>query len=285
MTVGIVGLGLIGGSMVKAYKSAGWTVYVQNRTASVAEGAILSGDADGKLTPETIPLCDIIHIALYPEASIKWLEDNAEFIDSRTIVADACGIKRLICDKCFPIAEKYGFTFFGAHPMAGTHFSGYKYSRSTMFNGAPMVIVPPDVCDMEQIERMKELIKPLGFGKIKVTTADRHDRMIAYTSQLAHVVSNAYIKSPSSYSHSGFSAGSFRDLTRVAWLNEGMWTELFLENRDHLSHEIGFIIDRLAEYKKALDENDEETLYSLLRDGRIAKELSEKSIKQDGASQ
>ena len=279
MTVGVVGLGLIGGSIAKGYKAAGHTVYVCNRTESVADQAIASGAADGKLTPETIPLCDIIIISLYPEASISWLQSNARFIRKDGLVTDACGTKRLICEKCFPIAEEYGFVFFGAHPMAGTHFSGFAYSRADMFTGAPLVVVPPRFDDEALIRRIKDAVAPLGFGKIEITTAEKHDRMIAYTSQLAHVVSNAYIKSPSSYSHDGFSAGSFRDLTRVAWLNENMWTELFLENRDFLSWEIGFIIDRLAEYKTALDDNDAETLCRLLRDGRVAKEMSEKSIK------
>lgn len=279
MTVGVVGLGLIGGSIAKGYKAGGHTVYVCNRTESVADYAILTGAADGKLDENTIALCDIIIISLYPEAAIGWLENNAKHIKKDGLVTDACGIKRLVCEKCFPIAERYGFVFFGAHPMAGTHFSGFKYSRANMFNGAPLVVVPPRYDDEALIGRIKEAVSPLGFGKVEITTAENHDRMIAYTSQLAHVVSNAYIKSPSSYSHDGFSAGSFRDLTRVAWLNETMWTELFLENRDFLGHEISFIIDRLAEYKKALDENDADTLCKLLRDGRIAKELSEKSIK------
>jgi len=279
MTVGIVGLGLIGGSLAKAYKTGGNTVFVQNRTDSVADYAILTATADGKLSPDTIGLCDLIIISLYPEASVKWLEDNAPYVRKGGLVTDACGVKRYVCERCFPIANEYGFVFFGAHPMAGTHFSGYKYSRSTMFNGAPMVVVPPEDCGEDLKERIKEAFAPLALGRIEFTTANNHDRMIAYTSQLAHVVSNAYIKSPSSYSHSGFSAGSFRDLTRVAWLNETMWTELFLENRDYLGSEIGFIIDRLAEYKAALDDNDPEKLRVLLRDGRIAKELSEKSIK------
>lgn len=275
MTVGIVGLGLIGGSLTKAYKAASWKVLVYNRTESVADFAVLSGDADGKLTDGNIKECDLIHLSLYPEASIKWLEDRAHLIGEHCTVIDDCGTKREICSRLFPLAKKHGFTFVGGHPMAGTHFSGYKYSKATMFNGAPMVIVPPVFDDIALLDKIKHLLSPMGLGKMAVTTAENHDKMISYTSQLAHIVSNAYIKSPSALEHKGYSAGSFKDLTRVAWLNENMWTELFLENGDNLTRELSFLIDRLTEYKDALEKGDSETLCRLLREGRIAKEMSE----------
>jgi len=274
MTVGIVGLGLIGGSLVKAYKAAGHRILVYNRTVSVSDYVILSGAADGKLTRESVGECELIHLSLYPEASCLWLEENAPLVSKNCLVIDDCGTKRVICERLFPLAKKYGFTFVGGHPMAGTHFSGYKHSRATMFNGAPMVIVPPVFDDIALLDRVKTLLAPMGLGKIAVTNADDHDKMIAYTSQLAHIVSNAYVKSPSSAFHKGFSAGSFKDLTRVAWLNEVMWTELFLENADHLITELSFLIDRLEEYKVSLEEGDAERLCALLRDGRIAKERS-----------
>ena len=159
--------------------------------------------------------------------------------------------------------------------MAGTHFSGYKYSRATMFNNASMILVPPVFDDIALLDRVKQLLAPLGLKKIAVTGAENHDRMIAYTSQLAHVVSNAYIKSPSAQSHKGYSAGSFRDLTRVAWLNEKMWTELFLENGDYLADEIELVAKNLQAYADAIRASDAEKLESLLREGRIAKELSD----------
>ncbi len=275
MTVGVVGLGLIGGSLTKAYKASSWRVFVYNRTESVADFAVLSSAADGKLTDENIKKCDLIHLSLYPEASIKWLEEHAQLIDKHCMVIDDCGTKREICKRLFPIAQKYGFTFVGGHPMAGTHYSGYKYSRATMFDGAPMVIVPPVFDDIALLDRIKSMLLPMKLGKIAITTAENHDKMISYTSQLAHIVSNAYIKSPSALEHKGYSAGSFKDLTRVAWLNENMWTELFLENGDNLTRELSFLIDRLTEYKDALERSDGETLCRLLREGRIAKEMSE----------
>ena len=160
--------------------------------------------------------------------------------------------------------------------MAGNHLSGFKNSKATMFNNASMIIVPPEFDDINLYDKIKQAIRPMGFKKVVFTTADDHDRMIAYTSQLPHVVSNAFIKSPSAQEHKGYSAGSFRDLTRVAWLNENMWTELFLENKDNLLKEINLLIDNLKEYAKALKDENNEYLCNLLRDGRIAKELSEK---------
>ena len=275
MTVGIVGLGLIGGSLAKAYKKAGWRVLVYNRTKSVEDFAVLQGTADGKLDPVSVGECDLIHIALYPEASVKWLKENAAYIKKDALVTDDCGTKRMICSECFPIAEIHGFIFFGGHPMAGTHFSGYKYSKADMFRGASMIVVPPEFDDIRLLERIKGSLSPLGLSRVAMTTAENHDRMIAYTSQLAHIVSNAYIKSPSAQAHKGYSAGSFRDLTRVARLNENMWTELFLENADNLTFELSFIIDRLNEYKTAIEKKDAGTLCRLLREGREAKEKSE----------
>lgn len=275
MNIGIVGLGLIGGSLAKAFKEAGHTVYACNRTRSTLDVAIAAGVVDDELTPQTIGKCEFIHLSLYPDASIAWLEQNAPHVESSTVVIDECGTKRKICAACFPLANRYGFTFVGGHPMAGTHFSGFRYSRATMFSGASMILVPEDQTDYLLIERVTASLEPLHLKRIVTTDPVNHDRMIAYTSQLAHVVSSAYIKSPSAQMHKGYSAGSFRDLTRVAWLNEKMWTELFIENGDFLADEIDLVVKHLAEYSAAIRAKDAEKLESLLRDGRIAKEMSE----------
>ena len=178
----------------------------------------------------------------------------------------------MVCAACFPIAERYGFTYIGGHPMAGTQYSGYKYAKATLYKGQPMVLVPPVFDDIAMLSKAEELLAPALFGRFSVTTAEKHDEMIAFTSQLAHVVSNAYIKSPAAGLHTGFSAGSYRDMTRVAWLNPGMWAELFLENRDFLGRELDTIIKALGEYRKAMEEGDRETLISLLDEGRRRKE-------------
>lgn len=272
MTVGILGLGLIGGSLARAYKLAGHTVYVKNRDESMLSFAMLSGAVDGKLNEDTIPQCDLILLAIYPAGSADWLEANAPLISKKALVIDCCGTKQLVCQRCFPIAKEYGFTFVGGHPMAGSQFSGFKYSRASLFQGAPMVLVPPVYDDMALLQRIKDALEPCGFGFFSVTTAADHDRMIAFTSQMPHILSNAFIKSPTALEHKGFSAGSYRDLTRVAWLNPGMWTELFLENRENLLFELDTYIQSLTQYRDALANQDEDTLYRLLDDGKKRKE-------------
>lgn len=273
MTVGIVGLGLIGGSFAKAYsENDEHKVLGYDINENVMKAAYDGKNIDGELSKKNINLCDIILIALYPQATIDYMTDMAPYIATHTMVIDCCGIKEYICDKCYAIAHKYNFTFVGGHPMAGRHFSGFDYSTKTMYNGASMVLVPEDIEDTATIEQAKKLLSPIHFGKFTVCTAKRHDAMIAFTSQMAHVVSNAYVKSPTAKNHDGFSAGSYKDLTRVAWLNETMWTELFLENREHLINELDYFINSITEYKTALENNDAATLKKLLAAGKQCKE-------------
>ena len=271
-TVGVFGLGLIGGSFVKAYHEAGWTVLAHNRSKSVLDFAKLSGDVDGELTKENISGCDLVLVTIYPEAAINTLREFAPYIGQKPLVMDCCGTKRTVCEAVFPMAEEFGFTYVGGHPMAGTQYSGYKYARANLYKGQPMVIVPPRYDDIFLLERVKELLAPAGFGRFSVTTAATHDEMIAFTSQLAHVVSNAYVKSPTAKLHHGFSAGSYRDLTRVAWLNAPMWSELFLENKDYLIREVDTIIASLQAYRDAMAANDSEKLTALLDEGKHLKE-------------
>ena len=272
MTVGICGLGLIGGSMAKAYKESGHRVLGYDLNEATLGYCSLAGITDGTLNEDSIPECDLIFIALYPIAAIRYLEEIAPLISKDATVIDLCGTKAKICECGFSLAKKHGFTFVGGHPMAGTQYSGIKYARASLFKNAPMVLVPPVYDDIAFLDGIKQLLAPAGFGKFSITTASEHDRMIAFTSQLAHVVSNAYVKSPTAQNHKGFSAGSYKDLTRVAWLNENMWTELFLENKEPLIYELDQIIGSLSEYKNAIEKDDADTLRQLLRDGRIAKE-------------
>ncbi len=278
MKIGIVGLGLIGGSMARAYREYAidngidFKIFGADKNRTIVDFARLEGTIDGELDSSTLCECDLVFIALYPVAAIKYLEDNASTFKTGAVVIDLCGTKRDICSVGFSLAERHGFLFVGGHPMAGTHNSGYKYSKSTMFKGAPMVIVPPRFDDISLFDKIKEMLAPARFGKFSFTTADEHDRMIAFTSQLAHVVSNAYVKSPTAKDHKGFSAGSYKDMTRVAWLNENMWSELFLENREPLLFEIDSIINSLTEYRDALKDGDKVRMTEILKEGRIAKE-------------
>lgn len=272
MKVGIVGLGLIGGSFAWAYHNDGHQVLAFNRTRSVLDFAMLSGAVDGELTEENAGDCDLILVTLYPQAAIDYIDKMSPHFGKKPLVMDCCGTKRVVCSACFPIAERDGFTYIGGHPMAGIHNSGFKYAKGTMYKGAPMVIVPPRFDDIELLGRVKELLAPAGFGRISVTTAEKHDQMIAFTSQMAHVVSNAYIKSPTAKIHKGFSAGSYKDLTRVAWLNPPMWAELFMENKDFLLHELELFINSLTQYRDAMVNDDMPELIRLLDEGRRLKE-------------
>ena len=272
MKVGILGLGLIGGSMARAFSKAGHTVYAADTDETILSFAQLSGAVSAEMNSSNIGLCDLLLLAIYPEGSARWLEENAHLVSPNALVMDLCGIKEEICRRCFPLAEAYGFTFVGGHPMAGSHFSGFKYSRSNLFQGAPMVLVPARFDDMQLLDRAKAALEPCGFGRFSVCTAQEHDRLIAFTSQMPHVLSNAYIKSPTALAHAGFSAGSYKDLTRVAWLNAEMWAQLCMENRENMLFELNTYIDSLRAYQKALQEQDINTLTALLDEGKRRKE-------------
>ena len=244
MTVGIVGLGLIGGSFAKAYHEAGHRVLAFDTDQSVFDFAVLSGAVDGLLSEESLSSCDLILIAVYPSAAVEYLRQHGAHIGPKPVVIDCCGTKRLVCDACFPLAKEYGFTYLGGHPMAGTHNSGFKYATSTMFHNAPMVLVPADHNDIDLLSRVKELLAPAGFGRFSITTAE----------------------------HKGFSAGSYKDMTRVAWLAPEMWAELFLENKDFLMAELDTLMANLRQYQDAMVHNDLPGLVRLLDEGRKRKE-------------
>ena len=281
---GIVGLGLIGGSFARGYAQAGVRVLAWDPDEDVMVAASM-GTVSGELNDETLGECDIIVLACYPEACIEWLAAHAQALADATdteaimgpVVIDTVGIKGIVCERAFNLARENGFYFVGAHPMAGTQFSGYAHSRADLFEGAPLVLVPPAVDDslkLELLSQVREMVRPLGFGKFSVTSAEEHDHVIAFTSQLAHVVSNAYVKSPTAQEHHGFSAGSYRDLTRVAHLNASMWAELMTDNAQYLSQELTYLIDSLAAYRDALEKKDEEQLEEQLAEGdRIKRAL------------
>ena len=272
MNVGILGLGLIGGSLARAYSKAGHTVFACERDENMLLFAQLSGAVNGALDENSIPSCDLLLLAIYADGSSCWLEQNAPYISKNALVIDCCGIKTAICKRCFPLAEKYGFTFIGGHPMAGSHNSGFKYSRSNLFQGAPMVLVPPRFDDPELLQQAEDALAPCKFGSFSITTAEEHDKVIGFSSQMPHIVSNAYIKSPTATAHKGFSAGSYKDLTRVAWLNPNMWAELFLSNKENILFELDTYIESLQKYKAAIETENEDALIALLDEGRRIKE-------------
>lgn len=278
MEIGIVGLGLIGGSLAKAIsQNTDNTVYGTDISEQVVKKAILVNAIEQPLTDELLPHCDILIIALYPRATVNYVKTHADMIKKGSVVLDCCGIKGLVCDELIPLSEKKGFLFVGGHPMAGLEHSGFTYAKKSLFNNASMIFTATKG-SIESMETLKKLFTSIGFTNIEISTPEAHDKKIAFTSQLAHVVSNAYIKSPTAREHAGFSAGSYKDLTRVAKLNETMWTELFLENADNLTSEIDCLIGNLKEYSDAIKARDADTLKALLKDGREKKALIDGEI-------
>ena len=272
MNIGVVGLGLIGGSLAKsAKKNTKFKVYGYDLDKNVIDKAISEKSIDSELTEKRLSTCDYVFIPLYPEAVIEYVKKNAGNFKENAVVIDCAGVKRSVCEECFKIADNHNFSFVGGHPMAGTQFSGFENSKDTMFYNAPFVLTPKENEDILILANAREVIMSLGFGRVSVMTAKKHDKLIAFTSQLAHIVSNAYVKSPSALERKGISAGSYKDLTRVAYLNENMWTELFLENKDNLVFELDFIIEELKKYSEAMKNNDPDTLRQLLKDGKEMK--------------
>lgn len=272
MNIGIIGLGLIGGSLAKSIKSAtAHEVYAIDIDKETMMFARMCGAIDGTLDESTIGECDIILLALNPGAATKWVKDNAALIKKSATAIDMCGVKRVICADLAAIAKENGFHYIGGHPMAGKERGGFVNACDDLFQGASMILTPDEYTDITMLETIKALFTDIGFAHLTFATPDEHDRIIAYTSQLAHITSSAYVKSPTAQQRRGFSAGSFKDMTRVARLDENMWTELFLANSDHLSAELEVLIANLNEYLTALKENDAETLRALLKDGKEKK--------------
>lgn len=277
MKVGIVGLGLIGGSMARAIdRVGGHTVLAFDRSEEVMRSAKDEHLISDRLDASNLPDCDMLLVALYPKATCDYLEQNAAHIRRGATVVDLCGVKGAVCPTGFRLAEAHGFTFIGGHPMAGRELSGFAASKPDLFDNASMVLVPPENCPESTLNNAESFFKSLGFRKIQRSTVAIHDREIAYTSQLCHVVSNAYVQSDAALVHSGFSAGSFRDLTRVARLKPDMWCELFLENKAALVDELHGLIERLADFEKAIANDDEAALTALLENGVRMKEESER---------
>ena len=275
MNIYIAGLGLIGASFAKALKqNTSHTVFGMDINAETVKQAQLTGAVDSASTTvesEFLSSCDLVIAALNYDLVLEFVRQNAKTVKSGAVVVDICGVKRAVCSELEDIAGKNSFVFLGGHPMAGREVSGFSNSVATLFSGASMLLTPLSNASREAAERLKPLFSSLGFARVVMTKPEEHDEIIAYTSQLAHIASNAYIKSPTAERHRGFSAGSFRDLTRVAYLDEDMWSDLFLANADNLSSELDFYIEKLTQYRDALKERDREQLKSLLKDGKERK--------------
>lgn len=272
MIVGIVGLGLIGGSMAKSIKNrTAHTVYGADLNAETMTMARMCGAMDAPLTAENLPQCDLVLVAIRPGAAVEWVRQNAEHISKSAILVDLCGVKRTVVKAITPIAAEHGFAYIGGHPMAGRERGGFTAATDDLYVGASMILTPDERTDMQLLETLKAFFLDLGFAGLTFSTPEEHDRIIAFTSQLAHITSSAYVKSPEAQKRRGFSAGSFQDMTRVARLDEDMWTELFLDDADYLTGELEVLVGHLTGYLDALKARDADTLRALLRDGREKK--------------
>lgn len=271
-TIGVVGLGLIGGSVARAVKKyTSNTVYGLD-TADITNKARENGIIDACLTSENAKNCKLIFVALYPKATVDYINENSKFFANDTIVIDLCGIKRFVIENI----ENKDLKFIGGHPMAGKEVSGFNNSSEDLFLNASMILTESKFLTDELFKNLKELFNTIGFTNVVVCSAEKHDRVIAYTSELAHILSNAYVKSPTSSDFKGFSAGSFKDLTRVAKVNGEMWAEIFMENKDYIEVELKTLIQNLQNVLDALEGNDKQKLFELLQEGTEIKERIEK---------
>ena len=275
MKIGIVGLGLIGGSMAKAIKErTEHTVFGYDKNDETMFLASMTGAMDAALNEDNLPECDLILIAIRPDHCVQWVEEHAKIIGKGAVLVDLCGVKRVVVNAIAPIAKENGFRYIGGHPMAGKEVAGFKNAASHLFDGASMILTPDEATDLPLLETLRDLFYAIGFAKLTFSTPDEHDRIIAYTSQLAHITSSAYIKSPESQEQFGFSAGSFKDMTRVARLDENMWTVLMMDNADYLTPQIDMLVEHLQAYQQALHDRDADRLRALLKEGREMKETA-----------
>ncbi len=268
----IVGLGLIGGSLAKALSSrTEHTVTGIDVSPDVLERALSEGAIHSIGTPDSLREADLVLLCIYPEAAVSFIEEYGHLIPKDCVVADTCGIKGEICRRMPPLAQRFGFTFIGCHPMAGKEKNGFSASEAELFQGASFIIVPCGAPE-EYVKEIEDLALSLGFGQTVITTPEHHDRMIAYTSQLPHVLACAYVMSPQCLQHNGFSAGSYRDVSRVARINEVLWTELFLDNAVPLTEELDLLIENITALRDTVAEGRRDDLRGLLRKGRLIKE-------------
>ncbi|MDE6934682.1 MAG: prephenate dehydrogenase/arogenate dehydrogenase family protein [Oscillospiraceae bacterium] len=276
-TAGVVGLGLIGGSMAKAIrKYTDCTLLGYDTDGAVLSRALDEGVVSAALTPDRLAECELVIIALYPQATVEYVAANRERFRKGGLVMDCGGVKGVVCTPLEEVVRDAGFWFVGGHPMAGIERSGYQSAFPELFQGASLILTPYPGTPRSCLDGIWEFARQLGFSRLQPSTPAEHDHIIAYTSQLAHVVSCAYVGSPSAPNFEGFSAGSFKDMTRVAKLNEEMWTELFLENRDALVREIDTLVEELAAFAYTIRRGDRERLRDMLRHAREIKEAIDK---------
>lgn len=276
MRIAIVGLGLIGGSLAKAIKHyTAHTVVGTDLNKTVIAAALACGAVD-----EVLPFCpnaDIYFLCMAPETVCAYVENHVNQFQKGAVITDVCGVKQYVAKAVTPLCESHGLCYIGGHPMAGREVNSFFNSDYNLFENRSYLLIRPESKYNEKFEMLRQLILELGVSGVKLTTPQEHDRMIAFTSQLPHIIAGAYMHSPNSVLHDGFSAGSFHDVSRVATVDETLWTELFLQNKEYLLQELGSMIEVLTQYQLAILKEDRPALKSLIQTGRERKERDQKT--------
>ncbi len=274
MKILIVGLGLIGGSLAKSLKqNTPHRVVAMDVQEDVLLDACSCGAIDGKASLRDLEDADLVYLSLYPEDILAFVRQYGSRLKPGCILTDTCGIKREICEAMEKLSQGAVYEFVAGHPMAGKEQSGFSASDPSIFTGASYILVPGKASP-EAVETVASLARAMGFGRVVQVTAEEHDQNIAFTSQVPHALACAYVLSPRCRRHQGFSAGSYRDVSRVANINEVLWSRLFLDNRDSLVAELDELMTHLTEIRNAVAASEEDKLRALLREaGEIKREV------------
>lgn len=263
----IVGLGLIGGSYAQALTDKGYYVGAIARRQETIDYALenkLIASGQIEVTKDYVSQFDIIVFALYPKVFIKWIEDYQAYIKDGTLLTDVTGVKRSVVYRVQDILRK-GIEFIGAHPMAGKEVYGVENSDKRIFENANYIVTPTDENTGNAIEMCKELGKELGFKTVSVLTPEEHDEMIGFLSQLTHCIAVSLMDCKDSEKLVDYTGDSFRDLTRIAKINDAMWSELFMLNKDELLKQMDLFLDKFTELKNALSDGDTEKMKEMMR--------------------
>ncbi len=267
----VVGLGLIGGSIAKALQlHTPHRVYGIDSSEDALLDACSCGAIAGKAGPEELAKADLVYLCVYPETALAFMEAHGGGLKENCVVTDTCGVKAALCAGMERLAPQGKYVFVAGHPMAGKEKSGFSASDPSIFMGASYIIAPCGAPEWA-VGEVEALALRMGFGKTVRTTPERHDQIIAFTSQVPHVLACAYVLSPRCKEHKGFSAGSYRDVSRVADINDALWARLFLDNREALTAELDELIGNLGGFRDAVAAGREEDLQQLLRRAGQAK--------------
>ena len=278
LTYGIVGLGIMGGSIAKSIRQnilsqngSKGKIYACNRSTACLSQAKADGVIDEVFTSdrvrEMLPECDVLFICLYPHATLDFMRDNRDFFKSGSIITDISGVKGIF-QKNLDSILRTDVDFIIGHPMAGGEKEGYANSSAQFFVNHNYILIPEARNSPDHLDLMRDLITAMGFTRITETTCDIHDYKIGFTSQLCHVIASALVESAQDEGITAFGGGSFEDLTRIAMINAPLWTELFISNKEKLVQHIDNFQKMMTSFRTAIQNEDAETLKALLEDTR-----------------